>query len=57
MSKVYTDNERKTIGDMNKALVNLTLELRSKEVASIKEKMKAFVNAAAAVGKIVESKK
>lgn len=57
MNKVYTDNERKTIGDMNKALVNLTLELRSKEVASIKEKMKAFVNAAAAVGKIVESKK
>lgn len=57
MSKVYTDNERKTIGDMNKALVNLTLELRSKEVASVKEKMKAFVNAAAAVGKIVESKK
>jgi hypothetical protein len=57
MSKVYTDNERKIIGDMNKALVNLTLELRSKEVASIKEKMKAFVNAAAAVGKIVESKK
>lgn len=57
MSKVYTDTERKTIGDMNKALVNLTLELRSKEVASVKEKMKAFVNAAAAVGKIVESKK
>lgn len=59
MSKVYTDDERKTIGDMNKALVALTLELRSssKDVASIKEKMKAFVNAAAAVGKIVESKK
>lgn len=59
MSKVYTDDERKTIGDMNKALVNLTLELgsASKDVASIKEKMKAFVNAAAAVGKIVEAKK
>lgn len=59
MSKVYTDDERKTIGDMNKALVGLTLELRSssKDVASIKEKLKAFVNAAAAVGKIVESKK
>lgn len=59
MSKVYTDDERKTIGDMNKALVNLTLELgsSSKEVASIKEKMKAFVNAAAAVGKIIDSKK
>lgn len=59
MSKVYTNDERKTIGDMNKALVGLTLELRSssKDVASIKEKMKAFVNAAAAVGKIVESKK
>ena len=59
MSKVYTDDERKTIGDMNKALVNLTLELgsASKDVASIKEKMKAFVNAAAAVGKIVETKK
>ena len=59
MSKVYTDDERKTIGDMNKALVNLTLELgsASKDVASIKEKMKAFVNAAATVGKIVEAKK
>lgn len=59
MNKVYTDDERKTIGDMNKALVNLTLELgsASKDVASIKEKMKAFVNAAAAVGKIVEAKK
>ena len=59
MSKVYTDDERKIIGDMNKALVNLTLELgsASKDVASIKEKMKAFVNAAAAVGKIVEAKK
>jgi hypothetical protein len=59
MSKVYTDDERKTIGDMNKALVNLTLELgsASKDVAAIKEKMKAFVNAAAAVGKIVEAKK
>lgn len=58
MSKVYTDDERKTIGDMNKALINLTLELRSSnEVASIKEKIKAFVNAAATVGKIVEAKK
>lgn len=59
MNKVYTDDERKIIGDMNKALVNLTLELgsASKDVASIKEKMKAFVNAAAAVGKIVEAKK
>lgn len=58
MSKVYTDSERKTIGDMNKALVNLTLELKANaEVASVKEKMKAFVNLAAAVGKIVESKK